>query len=97
MQAAYRDNTLGLPKICPAENLESLDAEILKNFMKRYYKPSRITVAAVNTDHDALVRMVEQFFVKESPSWASEMDGVKDVDESIAQYTGGIIKVWSIV
>eukprot|EP00794_Sanderia_malayensis_P015903 gene15903-17503_t len=90
--AAYRDNTLGLPKICPAENLVTIDAQTLTQFMKRYYKPERMTIAAVNANHDELIKLAEKYFVKEGPNWSTDLKDIKEPDESIAQYTGGFIR-----
>ncbi len=94
-QAAYRDNTLGLPKICPTKNLSVIDEKILRNFMQRYYQPSRMTIAAVNANHDELVQLAKKYFVNDTPSWGSNLEGVRDPDDSVAQYTGGFIRVSS--
>ena len=70
-----------------------MDSQILKHFMKRYYIPSRMTIAAVNANHDEVVRWAEEYFVKQSPIWANDSEHSPPVDESIAQYTGGMIRV----
>lgn len=90
--AAYRDNTLGLPKICPKVNIEKIDRNILLDYLQNHYIPSRMVVAAVGVDHEDLVRTVEKYFTQEQPIWVEE--GLKSstgVDTSIAQYTGGYI------
>lgn len=87
---AFNGNTLGLPKLCPAENIELMSPTILKHFIHRYYRPDRITIAGVNVDHDELVRHCEKYFVDGEPSWLSNEIAVPD--NSIAQYIGGMLK-----
>uniref|UniRef100_A0A2A4K1V0 Mitochondrial-processing peptidase subunit alpha n=1 Tax=Heliothis virescens TaxID=7102 RepID=A0A2A4K1V0_HELVI len=90
--AAYRGNTLGLPKICPNENVNKIDRDIILNYLKNHYTPDRMVVAAVGVDHEPFVEYVQKYFVDMKPTW--HVDQVKsfkpNVDKSIAQYTGGI-------
>lgn len=94
--AAYRDNTLGLPKLCPVENISVIDRPILFTYLKHHYTPSRMVVAGVGVDHDALVESTERYFVEKKPIWEESpvaLDKNIRVDNSISQYTGGLIKV----
>ena len=93
LQAAYRDNTLGLPKLCPPENLLLINSATVKSFMKRYYTPSRMVVAGVNVDHEELVRLTKKYFVNAKPVWHEDGSTEEEQDNSLAQYTGGIVKV----
>ena len=70
-----------------------MDSQILKHFMRRYYTPSRMTIAAVNAQHDEVVSWAEKYFVNQVPVWANDSEDIPLADESIAQYTGGIIRV----
>lgn len=45
--AAYRDNTLGLPKLCPVENLDAIDRNMLMNYLKYHHTPKRMVIAGV--------------------------------------------------
>ncbi|PSN38074.1 Mitochondrial-processing peptidase subunit alpha [Blattella germanica] len=95
--AAYRDNTLGLPKICPEANVNMIDRTVLFTYLKHHYTPQRMVVAGVGVDHSALVESVQKYFVDAKPIWEQDMDltaAIRDtkVDDSIAQYTGGIIQ-----
>ncbi|KAH8365229.1 hypothetical protein KR084_006273, partial [Drosophila pseudotakahashii] len=93
--AAYRDNTLGLPKLCPLENLEHIDRKVLMNYLKYHHSPTRMVIAGVGVDHDELVDHVQRYFVEDKAIWETEaLDdlGPKQVDSSIAQYTGGLVK-----
>ena len=87
--AAFNGNTMGLPKLCPEENLSSIDADVLKHYIERYYRPDRITIAGVNVDHNELLRHVDTYFTQDGPaSWQCEAVAP---DRSIAQYTGGLL------
>ncbi|KAG6447612.1 hypothetical protein O3G_MSEX005054 [Manduca sexta] len=90
--AAYKGNTLGLPKICPKENVNKIDRGIILNYLKNHYTPDRMVVAAVGVDHEPFVEYVQKYFVDMKPTWHSEDSEsfTPKVDKSIAQYTGGI-------
>ncbi|XP_055638072.1 mitochondrial-processing peptidase subunit alpha [Toxorhynchites rutilus septentrionalis] len=90
--AAFRDNTLGLPKLCPAENTDKIDRNMLLTYLKNHHTPDRMVLAGVGVPHDKLVQLAEKFFVEGSATWESEKIVAKEpkgVDTSIAQYTGG--------
>ncbi|XP_008555589.1 mitochondrial-processing peptidase subunit alpha [Microplitis demolitor] len=94
--AAYRDNTLGLPKICPSDNIDKINRNILFTYLKNHYTPKRMVVAGVGIDHNDLVNAVQKYFVDERPIWVEDNTLASDkgsyaVDNSIAQYTGGLI------
>ncbi|KAH8390910.1 hypothetical protein KR215_001593, partial [Drosophila sulfurigaster] len=93
--AAYRDNTLGLPKLCPPQNLENIDRNVLMNYLKYHHAPDRMVIAGVGVDHDELVEHVKKYFVEDKAVWVNENAanlGPNQVDTSVAQYTGGLVK-----
>ncbi|XP_012231557.1 mitochondrial-processing peptidase subunit alpha isoform X2 [Linepithema humile] len=92
--AAYKLNTLGLPKICPQENIEKIDRKVLHTYLKYHYVPDRMVVAGVGVEHDDLVQAVTKYFVDQKPIWEEQSDLIlpdneNTVDRSIAQYIGG--------
>ncbi|XP_011506331.1 PREDICTED: mitochondrial-processing peptidase subunit alpha [Ceratosolen solmsi marchali] len=94
--AAYRDNTLGLPKVCPEGNINKIDRKILFTYLKHHYVPKRMVIAGVGVEHKRLVEAVEKYFVDKKAIWDDDPTFVSDrtnnfVDESVAQYTGGYI------
>ncbi|XP_067868164.1 mitochondrial-processing peptidase subunit alpha [Heterodontus francisci] len=89
--AAYRDNTVGLPRFCPAENVEKIDQKLLHLYLRNYYTPDRLVLAGVGVDHDQLVEHAKKYLLGVTPVWGSGKP--TDVDRSISQYTGGIVKV----
>lgn len=90
--AAYRENTLGLPKLCPGPNAEQITRDMLLSYLRNHHTANRMVVAGVGIDHDVLLENVEKYFVNCKPTWESEIikgSGAESVDMSVAQYTGG--------
>lgn len=59
---AFRDNTLGMPLLCPEEQLARIDTETLRGYMRDWYRPERMVVAGVGMEHEQLVRLAEEHF-----------------------------------
>ena len=78
--------------MCPEENITLLNRDVLDHYVHRYYRPDRITIAGANVDHDELVKYCEKHFDEKQLDWYSA-DKFEPPDLSIAQYTGGILKV----
>ncbi|XP_063172296.1 mitochondrial-processing peptidase subunit alpha-like isoform X1 [Candoia aspera] len=89
--AAYRENTVGLNRFCPAENVEKIDRRVLHSYLRNYYTPSRMVLAGVGIEHEQLVECARKYFLGAQPAWGSGK--ADDVDKSVAQYTGGILKL----
>ncbi|XP_074041811.1 mitochondrial-processing peptidase subunit alpha [Leptinotarsa decemlineata] len=93
--AAYKDNTLGLPRLCPPENVSKIDREMLLTYLSNHYTPKRMVVAGVGVEHARLLEAVEKYFVDDKPIWETENDGNRkymSCDHSIPQYTGGMVR-----
>lgn len=60
--AAYKDNTLGNPLLCPRERLSYIDRPLIEKYRNQFYTPERMVVAFAGTQHDEAVKMVEQYF-----------------------------------
>lgn len=90
-QAAYRNNTIGLPCICPEENLNKITTAELKEFLAAHYVPSRVVLTGVNVDHQQLVELAREHFVDPRTSW--EGVATRGIDESISQYASYDVKV----
>ncbi|CAI5793990.1 mitochondrial-processing peptidase subunit alpha [Podarcis lilfordi] len=89
--AAFSENTVGLNRFCPAENIDKIDRKVLHSYMRNYYTPNRMVLAGVGIEHDQLVDCARKYFLGAEPVWGSSTAAV--VDRSVAQYTGGILKV----
>lgn len=95
--AAFHGNTLGLPKLCPEENIDKINRELLYNYMKLYHDPSRIVLAGVGVEHDQLVEFAVKYFDSNKPIWQKQPSlsgdlNINQIDNSVAQYTGGMKK-----
>merc|ERR1719499_310352 len=89
-KAAFWNNTVGLPKMCPTENVNgAINQATLLNYLSHYYTPQRMVLAGVGVDHDELVSLAEEHFVNQKPSWNCQAQ----CDESTAQYTGGLVSI----
>lgn len=60
--AAYKDNTLGNPLLCPQERLSYITKGLIEKYRSIFYTPERIVVAFAGTDHDTAVRLTERYF-----------------------------------
>ena len=93
-QAAYRDNTLGLPRICPVDSIGQIDRSALYTYLHHHHTPERMVLTGVGVEHQALVKVANQFFTNNPPSWqtdqSTKIDKAFKIDKSVSQYTGGI-------
>ncbi len=60
--AAYKDNTLGNPLLCPKERLPYINRNVVEAYRKEFFRPERIVVAFAGVDHNEAVRYTEQYF-----------------------------------
>lgn len=60
--AAYKNNTLGNPLLCPRERLPYIDKGLIEKYRSQFYRPERIVVAFAGTHHDDAVKLVEKYF-----------------------------------
>lgn len=92
--AAYGNSTLGLPKMCPEENLVKINSSIMFNYMKHNHTPERMVLAGVGVEHEQLVELAQKYFVDKPANWvsnpaiASEQPSV--LERARSKYIGGI-------
>ncbi|KAF2863220.1 hypothetical protein K470DRAFT_211407 [Piedraia hortae CBS 480.64] len=60
--AAYKDNTLGNPLLCPQERLQYINRDTVEAYRKAFYRPERMVVAFAGIEHETAVRLSEQHF-----------------------------------
>lgn len=63
--AAYRENTLGLPKLCPPQNLDLINRDALMNYLKYHHSPDRMVIAGVGVSkgHFKLINGLTFFII----------------------------------
>ncbi|KAI4820596.1 hypothetical protein KUCAC02_028569, partial [Chaenocephalus aceratus] len=76
--AAYRGNTVGLPRFCPADTVDTIDKK-------------RMVLAGVGIEHEQLVECARKYLLDAKPGGGASAGA--NVDLSVAQYTGGIVKM----
>ncbi|KAF3851344.1 hypothetical protein F7725_013116 [Dissostichus mawsoni] len=89
--AAYRGNTVGLPRFCPADTVDTIDKKVLHSYLSNYYCPERMVLAGVGIEHEQLVECARKYLLDAKPVWGASAGA--NVDLSVAQYTGGIVKM----
>lgn len=60
--AAYKDNTLGNPLLCPKERLDKINKSVVEDYRKAFVRPERIVVAFAGVEHEEAVKLTEEFF-----------------------------------
>eukprot|EP01135_Chromosphaera_perkinsii_P005925 Nk52_evm11s372 gene=Nk52_evmTU11s372 len=83
--AAYKDNTLGNPLICPNEHIQGKSKESILEFMKKFYVGPRMVVVGTGVDHEEFVDLSKSHF--------GNICSESNVVEEKAVYTGGEIRL----
>lgn len=94
--AAWGDNTLGLPRYCPPENIDNITRDHILSYMRLNFQPPRIVVSGVGVEHNELVDLTKMYFVSSQPAWEEKdfnITGPNQPDKSVAKYIGGYLKV----
>jgi processing peptidase subunit alpha len=60
--AAYKDNTLGHPLLCPKERLGEINSKTVEAYRNAFFRPERTVVAFAGVAHQEAVRLAEQYF-----------------------------------
>lgn len=60
--AAYKNNTLGNPLLCPQERLPFINKAVVEKYRNTFFKPERIVVAFAGVDHDEACKLTEKYF-----------------------------------
>lgn len=60
--AAYKDNTLGNPLLCPEERLGEINKAVVEKYREVFFQPERLVVAFAGVQHSEAVRLTEKFF-----------------------------------
>ncbi|KAK5664337.1 hypothetical protein OQA88_560 [Cercophora sp. LCS_1] len=60
--AAFKDNTLGNPLLCPEERLTQINRNVIQKYREAFYRPERTVVAFAGVPHQEAVRLAEKYF-----------------------------------
>uniref|UniRef100_A0AAQ5ZZN3 Mitochondrial-processing peptidase subunit alpha n=1 Tax=Amphiprion ocellaris TaxID=80972 RepID=A0AAQ5ZZN3_AMPOC len=80
--AAYRGNTVGLPRFCPVDNVDKIDKTMLHSYLRSYYCPERMVLAGVGIEHEQLVECARKYLLDAKPVWGTST--AANVDLSVA-------------
>lgn len=89
--AAFKDNTLGNPLLCPKERLGVINRDVIQAYRDTFYRPERIVVAFAGVPHTEAVKLTEQYFgdMKASDRPALSRTGSETSIESPASESSG--------
>lgn len=98
--AAFKDNTLGNPLLCPKERLSQIDKSVIEAYRATFFRPERMVVAFAGVQHDEAVRLTEQYFgdmpkSSDSPI-LSQTGSEKSFDSSSASSDSSIYSATSL-
>lgn len=60
--AAFKDNTLGNPLLCPEDRLEAIGKNTVMMYRDLFYRPERMVVAFAGVPHNEAVRLTTEAF-----------------------------------
>lgn len=60
--AAFKDNTLGNPLLCPKERLGLINKDVIQSYRDAFYRPERMVVAFAGVPRDEAIRLAEKHF-----------------------------------
>ena len=60
--AAYKDNTLGNPLLCPRERLPFINKSVVDRYRVTFFRPERLVVAFAGVDHAKALKWTEKLF-----------------------------------
>jgi processing peptidase subunit alpha len=83
--AAYKDNTLGNPLLCPQERIDVIDRNVIQGYRDAFYRPDRIVVAFAGLPHAEAIKLAEEHF-----------GDMKPADDSLLSRTGSETSIDSL-
>ena len=60
--AAYKDNTLGNPLLCPKERLPFITKNIVEKYRRTFFRPERMVVAFAGVSHEEALKLTVKYF-----------------------------------
>ncbi|KAI0477015.1 putative mitochondrial processing peptidase alpha subunit [Xylaria cf. heliscus] len=60
--AAFKDNTIGNPLLCPMERIPQIDKSAIQAYRDTFYRPERTVVAFAGVPHTEAVRLATEYF-----------------------------------
>lgn len=97
-QAAFRHNTLGLPRYTPPENMDVIQRADIVTFMASTFRPEAMVLIGVGVDHHEMVQHATRSFLPKTDYLFRDSDIRQEVaglgcDRSVPQMVGGEVTV----
>lgn len=73
--AAYKDNTLGNPLLCPQERLSFINKAVVEKYRNTFFHPERMVVAFAGVSHEEALNLTEKYFGDMERSSSSSLSG----------------------
>ena len=74
--AAYKDNTLGNPLLCPQERLQFIDKGVVELYRSTFFRPERIVVAFAGVEHEEALKLTDKYFGEMQMKDGSSIPGI---------------------
>lgn len=88
--AAYKDNTLGNPLLCPQERLQFINKSVVEKYRETFFKPERLVVAFAGVDHEQALKLTEKYFGDMQNHIAAQLLDTDSESSSISSSTGNV-------
>jgi processing peptidase subunit alpha len=85
--AAFRDNTLGNPLLCPEERLALINRDTVMTYRDLFYRPERMVVAFAGVNHGEAVALAEEHFGSMAASVENRARSGSETSESEASWS----------
>lgn len=85
--AAFKDNTLGNPLLCPEDRLGAINRDTVLTYRDLFYRPERMVVAFAGVSHGEAVKLAEEHFGSMPSSAVSTTTTGSETSESEASWT----------
>ncbi|CAI6085424.1 unnamed protein product [Clonostachys chloroleuca] len=80
--AAFKDNTLGNPLLCPEDRLGVINRDSVLMYRDLFYRPERMVLAFAGVEHGEAVQLAEQYF-GDMPSTSKSTITGSETSESV--------------
>ncbi|CAG9993453.1 unnamed protein product [Clonostachys byssicola] len=80
--AAFKDNTLGNPLLCPEDRLGVINRDSVLMYRDLFYRPERMVLAFAGVEHGEAIQLAEQYF-GDMPSTSKSTTTGSETSESV--------------
>ncbi|CAG9941998.1 unnamed protein product [Clonostachys rosea f. rosea IK726] len=80
--AAFKDNTLGNPLLCPEDRLGVINRDSVLMYRDLFYRPERMVLAFAGVEHGEAIQLAEQYF-GDMPSTSKSTITGSETSESV--------------